>query len=111
MALEQFDETLAKAKTFISALQNYYYLNSDLFSSESCCVASTLSHFKVGTSAREWACNQQTTALETQPIDYRMWRTFKTDLKAHFIPVQTEQQAMNAIWTIKMGTHPFHDWY
>ena len=57
MAPEQFDGTSAKAKTFLSALQNYYYLNSDLFSSQSCHVASTLSHFKVGTSAGEWACD------------------------------------------------------
>jgi hypothetical protein len=36
---------------------------------------------------------------------------FIDDFKKHFIPVQTEQQAMNAIWTLKMGNRPFHEWF
>jgi len=52
-APEQFDGTSAKAETFLSALQNYYYLNNDLFSLQSRWVASALSHFKVGTLAGE----------------------------------------------------------
>jgi hypothetical protein len=108
---EQFDGTATKAESFLSALQNYYYLNEALFADESRRVASALSHFKVGTPAGEWARDKQTTALSANPISYGHWDAFLEGFKKHFVPVQTEQQAMNAIWTIKMGNRPFHEWY
>jgi hypothetical protein len=53
--LEPYDGSATKAENFLSALQSYYYLNSDLFGNDSKKVAATLSHFKVGTPAGEWA--------------------------------------------------------
>jgi hypothetical protein len=94
---EQFDGTAAKAESFLSALQNYYYLNETLFADESRRVAAALSHFKVGTPAGEWARDKQNTALTGTHITYGTWQTFLDDFKKHFVPVQTEQQAMNAI--------------
>src|SRR6202789_673392 len=108
---EQFDGTAAKAESFLSALQNYYYLNEALFNDESRRVAAALSHFKVGTPAGEWARDKQNTALTGTRITYGMWQTFLDDFKKHFVPVQTEQQAMNAIWTVHMKNRPFHEWY
>jgi hypothetical protein len=109
--LEQFDGTAVKAESFLSALQNYYYLNETLFSDESRRVAAALLHFKVGTPAGEWARDKQNTALTSTYITYGTWQTFLDDFKKHFVPVQTEQQAMNAIWTIHMKNRPFHEWY
>ena len=60
---EQFDGTASKAESFLSALQNYYYLNEALFTDESRRVAAALSHFKVGTPAGEWARDKQNAAL------------------------------------------------
>src|SRR6202789_993161 len=108
---EQFDGTASKAESFLSALQNYYYLNEALFNDESRRVAAALSHFKVGTPAGEWARDKQNTALTGTRITYGTWQTFLDDFKKHFVPVQTEQQAMNAIWTVHMKNRPFHEWY
>src|SRR6202789_2391775 len=91
---EQFDGTASKAESFLSALQNYYYLNEALFNDESRRVAAALSHFKEGTPAGEWARDKQNTALTGTRITYGTWQTFLDDFKKHFIPVQTEQQAM-----------------
>jgi hypothetical protein len=108
---EPFDGAASKAETFLSALQNYYYLNEALYNTQSRRVAAALSHFKVGTAAGEWARDKQNTALTANPIDYGTWDVFIDSFKKHFIPVQTEQQAMNAIWSIKMGNRPFHEWF
>jgi hypothetical protein len=52
---EPYDGSATKAENFLSALQSYYYLNGNLYSNNSKKVAATLSHFKVGTPAGEWA--------------------------------------------------------
>jgi hypothetical protein len=108
---EQFDGSASKAESFLSALQNYYYLNETLFSDESRRVAAALSHFKVGTPAGEWARDKQNAALSATRVYYGTWNDFLDDFKKHFVPVQTEQQAMNAIWTVHMKNRPFHEWY
>jgi Retrotransposon gag protein len=111
MPPEQFNGTAAKAESFLNALQNYYYLNEALFTNKSRCVAAALSHFIVGTPAGEWACDKQNMALTGTHITYGTWQTFLNDFKKHFVSVQTEQQAMNAIWTVHMKNRPFHEWY
>jgi len=102
-------EPPVKAEGFLGALKTYYYLNESLYSDESRCVASALMHFKVGTPAGEWACDHQDTAQKQNPIDYGTWDDFLKAFKDHFIPVQSVQQAMNALWTVKMGNRPFHE--
>jgi hypothetical protein len=108
---EAFDGTASKAENFLSTLQSYYYLNSTLFTDESKRVASALTHFKIGTPAGEWARDRQNAALSATPITFGTWAAFIDAFKTHFIPVQTEQQAMQAIWSLKMGNRPFHEWY
>ena len=110
-APEAFDGTASKAEGFLGALRNYYYLNESLYPDDSKRVASALTHFKVGTSAGEWARDHQDAAQKQTPIDYGSWADFLTAFKDHFIPVQSAQQAMNALWTVKMGNRPFHEWY
>jgi len=110
-APEAFDGTASKAEGFLGTLRNYYYLNESLYPDDSRCVASALTHFKVGTPAGEWACDRQDMAQKQAPIDYGSWDDFPKAFKEHFILVQSSQQAMNALWTVKMGNHPFHEWY
>jgi hypothetical protein len=73
---EPFDGAASKAETFLSALQNYYYLNEALYNTQSRRVAAALSHFKVGTAAGEWARDKQNTALTANPINYGTWDVF-----------------------------------
>ena len=108
---EPFDGTASKAESFLSALQSYYYLNEAIFLNESWRVAAMLSHFKVGTPAGEWARDKQEAVLAARTIDYGTWKDFIDSFKKHFILIQTQQQAMNTIWNLKMGNCPFHDWY
>jgi hypothetical protein len=110
-APESFDSSATKAENFLSALQNYYYLNDTIYTDESRRVAAALTHFKVSTPAGEWAQTKQETALKLPRITYSSWTNFIKAFRQHFIPVQTEQEAMNAIWTIKMNNCPFHEWY
>ena len=109
--LEAFDRTTSKAKGFLGALKTYYYLNESLYLDKFRRVAPALMHFKVGTPAGEWAYDRQDTAQKQNTIDYGIWDDFLKAFKNHFIPVQSAQQAMNALWTVKMCNCPFHKWY
>jgi hypothetical protein len=86
-------------------------LNDVVYTDESQRVAAALTHFKVSTPAGEWARTKQETALKLPRITYGSWPDFIAAFRQHFIPVQTEQEAMNTIWTLKMNNHPFHEWY
>jgi hypothetical protein len=83
---EPFDGAASKAETFLSALQNYYYLNEALYNTQSRCVAAALSHFKVGTAAGEWARDKQNAALTANPINYGTWDAFIDDVQEAFYP-------------------------
>ena len=52
-------------------------------------VAAALMHFKMGTSAGDWASNRLATALGATPVMYGTWADFKTKFKEQFIPPQT----------------------
>jgi hypothetical protein len=52
---ESYDGSGRKAESFWSSLETYYFLNQDVFRTDSKRVASALTHFKLGTSAGEWA--------------------------------------------------------
>ena len=76
-APEPFDGKPEKAESFWNNLENYYYLNGDAYSNESKKVSSALTHFKIGTSAREWAQDQQKRAL-------RVMSSFSTNPRGGF---------------------------
>jgi hypothetical protein len=111
MPPEPYDGSATKAENFLSTLQSYYNLNGNLYSNDSKKVTAALSHFKVGTPVGEWARDRQNAALSANQINYGTWDDFIAAFRVHFIPVQTAQQAMNMIWTLKMGNKPFHEWY
>jgi hypothetical protein len=60
----------AKAEPFWNALENYYTLNNAIYANEGQKVTAALTHFKMGTSARDWASNHLATTLVATPINY-----------------------------------------
>jgi hypothetical protein len=74
-------------------------------------IASALTHFKLGTSAGEWAKDRQQTALANCPPDFGSWQDFQDTFKAHFIPVDQKLLSTQLLHTLKMGNKPFSEWY
>jgi hypothetical protein len=91
---DAFDGNLAKAESFWNALENYYTLNNVVYTNEGQKVAATLTHFKMGTSARDWASDCLATALEATPITYGTWANFKTKFREQFIPPQMQVESI-----------------
>jgi hypothetical protein len=75
---DAFDRNPAKAESFWNALKNYYTLNDAVYVNKGQKVAAALTHFKMGTSARDWASDCLATALGATPITYGTWAKFKT---------------------------------
>lgn len=110
-APEPFDGAADKAEAFWTVLENYYFLNKDIYSTPDKKIASSLTHFKLGTSAGEWAKDRQKAALAANPQTFGTWQSFKDDFKAHFIPVDTELSSTQQMYSLKMGNRPFNQWY
>jgi hypothetical protein len=110
-APEPFEGKPEKAEAFWNNLENYFYLNGDVFNTDGKKISSALTYFKIGTSAREWAQDLQKKALDRTPVSFRTWATFKDGFKKHFIPAHSALEATNAMYTSKMGGRPFNEWY
>jgi hypothetical protein len=92
-------------------LENYFYLNEDIFKTDGKMISSALTYFKISTSTREWAQDLQKNALKCTPISFGTWAMFKDSFKKHFIPAHSALEATNAMNTSKMGGRPFNEWY
>jgi hypothetical protein len=110
-APEPFEGKPEKAEAFWNNLENYFYLNKDVFNTEGKKISSALTYFKIGTSAGEWAQDLQKNTLKHTPISFGTWATFKDNFKKHFIPAHSALEATNAMYTSKMGGRPFNEWY
>jgi hypothetical protein len=110
-APEPFKGKPEKAKAFWNNLENYFYLNEDVFNTDGKKISSALTYFKISTSAGEWAQDLQKKALARTPISFGTWATFKDGFKKHFIPAHSVLEATNAMYTSKMGGRPFNEWY
>src|SRR5579863_7365892 len=110
-APEPYDGKSENATTFWHILDNYYTMNSVVFTNESKRIAAALTHFKHGTPAGEWASDQMEHALSQNPMDYGTWANFKTTFKDHFIPPQTQMEAMQKMHIYAMGNQDFNKWY
>jgi hypothetical protein len=108
---KSYDGSGHKAESFWSSLETYYFLNQDVFRSDSKRVASALTHFKLGTSAGEWARDRQQTALALTNPDFGSWDDFRSAFKAHFIPVETKMSSTQAMHSLRQQNRPFHEWY
>ena len=108
---EPFDGKPEKAEAFWNQVDNYYYLNQDLYTNEDKRVSAALTHFKVGTPGGEWARELQKTALDATPITFGTWADFKTAFRKHFIPVETELESTSKMYSCHMNQRNFEDWY
>src|SRR5712672_185463 len=108
---ESFDGSGRKAESFWSSLETYYFLNQDVFQTDSKRVASALTHFKLGTPAGEWARDRQQTALALQRPDFGSWDDFRSAFKAHFIPVESKMSSTQTMHSLRQQNRPFHEWY
>src|SRR5712671_6522310 len=108
---ESFDGSGRKAESFWSSLETYYFLNQDVFQTDSKCVASALTHFKLGTPAGEWARDRQQTALALQRPDFGSWDDFCSAFKAQFIPFESKMSSTQTMHSLHQQNRPFHKWY
>jgi hypothetical protein len=108
---DAFNGNPAKAKPFWNTLENYYTLNDAVYANEGQKVAAALTHFKMGTSAGDWASDRLATALGATPITYGTWAEFKTKFKEQFIPPQTQVESIQKIHNLPMGNKEFNEWY
>jgi Retrotransposon gag protein/Zinc knuckle len=108
---EPYDGKPDKAEAFWSALESYFYLNSGMFADDNRKIATALTYFKVGMPAGEWARDKQKTALAAAPVDFGSWRDFKKNYDTHFVPAQSQLQAVQAMHNLWMGGRTFNDWY
>jgi hypothetical protein len=108
---DAFDGTPAKAEPFWNALENYYTLNNAVYANQGQKVAAALTHFKLGTSARDWASDHLSTALSATLINYGTWADFRDKFKEQFIPPQTRVESIQKIHNLPMGNWEFNEWY
>ena len=110
-APEPFTGKGKHALPFWNSLENYYHTNNDAFADDNKKVAAALTHFKVGTQARNWASDRMATALSANPVTYGTWAQFKTDFKDQFIPPETQAEAIKQVHSLIMGNRDFNKWY
>jgi len=110
-ALEPFNGKSAHAETFWNTLENYYYLNDSVFPDEGKKVAVALTHFKLGTPARDWAHNCAKKALDQIIVNCGSWRSFKKDFTTYFIPAESTLEAGSIMHSLHQGNCPFNEWY
>ena len=82
-----------------------------MFTDDNRKIATALMYFKVGTPAREWAQDKQKAVLMANPINFGSWADFKKGYNTHFVPAQSQLQAVQAMHNLQMGGRTFNDWY
>ena len=108
---EPFDGKPGKAESFWTTLANYYFLNADLFPNEGKKVSSALTYFRLDSPAGEWARDRQKAALAQTPPDFGTWADFEAAFKKHFIPAHSKLEATNNMYTSRMNSRHFDEWY
>jgi hypothetical protein len=86
-------------------------MNAAIYNNEDKKISAALTHFKLGTQAREWASDCMATALAAAQVTYGTWANFKADFKAQFIPPQTQLDAITKIHSLPMGGQEFNKWF
>ena len=87
---EAFNEKASSAIAFWNTLENYYMVNSTVFTDEKARIQSALTHFKLETQAGEWASDWIAKVLNANPVNYGTWAELKKDFNTQFIPPQTQ---------------------
>jgi hypothetical protein len=86
-------------------------MNAAIFDNEDKKISAALTHFKLGTQAREWASNYMAAALALAQVTYETWATFKADFKAQFIPPQTQLDTITKIYSLPIRGKEFNQWF
>ena len=108
---EAYDGKASSAIAFWNTLENYYMVNSTVYANEKARIQLALTHFKLGTQAREWASNWISKALSANPVDYGTWAELKKDFNTQFIPPQTQVNVIAKMHSLRMGTWEINDWF
>jgi hypothetical protein len=111
MTPDTFDGNPAKAEPFWNALENYYTLNNAVYTNEGQKMVAALTHFKMGTSAGDWASDCLATTLGATLVTYSTWANFKTKFREQFIPPQMQVESIQKIHNLPMGNREFNEWY
>jgi len=108
---DPYDGSPDKAIAFWNTLANYYAINDGVYTTNAQKVSSALTHFKIGTSAGNWASNKMQTALAVQPPNYGTWDEFKEAFKKQFIPPASQMEAISKMHNNQMGAKDFATWF
>ena len=108
---EAFDGKAEKAESFLSQLDNYYYLNEAAFTNDSRRVSAALTHFKAGTTAGDWAQDRVTAAMTANPRTFGDWDDFTAAFRKHFIPAKSQLESHAMMHHYPQNATPFNEWY
>jgi len=108
---DPYDGSPNKAIAFWNTLANYYAINDGVYTTNAQKVSSALTHFKIGTSAGNWASDKMQTALAVQPPNYGTWDEFKEAFKKQFIPPAFQMEAISKMHNNQMGAKDFATWF
>jgi len=110
-APDPYDGSPEKAIAFWNTLANYYAINNGVYTTNAQKVSSALTHFKIGTPARNWASDLMQTALAAQPPNYGTWDQFKAAFEKQFIPLASQMEAISKMHSNQMGAKDFTTWF
>jgi len=110
-APDPYDGSPEKVIAFWNTLANYYTINDAVYATNAQKVSSALTHFKIGTPARNWASDLMQTALAAQPTNYGTWDEFKAAFKKQFIPPASQMEAISKMHSHQMGSKDFATWF
>jgi len=96
---------------FWNTLANYYAINDGVYTTNAQKVSSALTHFKIGTSAGNWASDLMETALRANPPNYGTWDQFKVAFERQFIPPAAQMEAIQKLHDTWMGGQNFAIWF
>ena len=99
------------AIAFWNSLENYFTVNATTFNTNTKKVSSALTYFKQGTQAGDWASDHIASILAGNPVDYRTWDDFKDAFKEQFIPLETQNEAIQNIYNTPQRNREFGEWY
>jgi len=96
---------------FWNSLENYFTVNATTFNTNKKKVSSALTYFKQGTQAGDWASDHIATILARNPVNYGTWQDFKDAFNAQFIPLETQNEAIQSIHNTPQRSQEFGKWY
>jgi len=104
---EPYDGSPNKANAFWNTLTNYYAINDGVYTTNAQKVSSALTHFKIGTPARNWASDLMQMALAANPPNYGTWNEFKATFEKQFVLPAAQMEAIQKMHDTRMSGQNF----